>query len=81
MKNKIFNTAFENMLRMLLLLSIQNKYINSDRIVALDFICIYGKKCKILDYNLHGNNEFGFAEFSNKRKIINDAISLAVKKI
>lgn len=52
---------------------------NVDRLAALDFICIYGKKCKVLDKNLHGDNEFGFAEFANKRKKITEAIKLSVR--
>lgn len=52
---------------------------NVDRLVALDFICIYGKKCKVLDKNLHGDNEFGFAEFANKREKITEAIKLSVR--
>lgn len=79
MKNKVFNTTFENMLRILLLMSVLGKPVNADRLTALDFICIYGKKCKILDKNLHGDNEFGFAEFTNKREKIAEAIKLAVK--
>ena len=70
MKNKVFNTTFENMLRILLLMGVLNAPANSDRLTALDFICIYGNKCKVLDSNLHGNNEFGFAEFANKREKI-----------
>lgn len=46
---------------------------------VLDFICIYGKKCKVLDKNLHGDNEFGFAEFINKREKITEAIKLSIK--
>lgn len=64
MKNKVFNTTFENMLRILVLMSVLAEPVNSDRLTALDFICIYGKKCKVLDKNLHGDNEFGFAEFT-----------------
>lgn len=79
MKNKVFNTNFENMLRILLLMSVLGKPVNADRLTALDFICIYGKKCRILDKNLHGDNEFGFAEFTNKREKIAEAIKLAVK--
>lgn len=52
---------------------------NVDRLAALDFICIYGKKCKVLDKNLHGDNEFGFAEFANKREKITEAIKLSVR--
>lgn len=79
MRDKIFNTTFENMLRVLLLLNTAGQVMNSDRIVALDFICIYGKKFEVLDKNLHGDNEFGFSEFAIKREKINAAIKLGVK--
>ncbi len=78
MKNKIFNTTFENMLRVLLMMDAIGEQINIDRLTALDFISIYGKKCKVLDKNLHGDNEFGFAEFANKRERITEAVKLAV---
>ena len=65
------------MLRILLLMGVLNAPANSDRLTALDFICIYGNKCKVLDSNLHGNNEFGFAEFANKREKIAEAIKRA----
>ena len=74
MRNKIFNTPFENMLRILLLSATMKKPANVDRLVALDFICIFGKKCKVLDKNLHGDNEFGFSEFTTKRERISEAI-------
>ena len=67
------------MLRLLLLVDTLNGPANSDRLAALDFICIYGKKCKILDRNLHGDNAFGFAEFANKREKITEAIKLSVR--
>jgi len=79
MKSRVFNTVFENMLRVFLLMDVINKPMNVDRITALDFICIYGKKCKVLDKNLHGDNEFGFAEFANKREKITEAINLSVR--
>jgi len=79
MKNRVFNTVFENMLRVLLLFKVLEKPVNIDRITALDFICIYGKKCKVLDKNLHGDNEFGFAEFANKREKKTEAIKLSVR--
>ena len=56
-----------------------NSPANVDRLAALDFICIYGKKCKVLDKNLHGDNEFGFAEFANKREKITEAVKLSVR--
>lgn len=79
MRNKVFNTTFENMLRILLLIDTVSVPVNSDRLAALDFICIYGKKCKVLDSNLHGDNEFGFAEFANKREKVTEAIKLSVR--
>lgn len=79
MRNKVFNTVFENMLRLLLLMDTLSVSANVDRLAALDFICIYGKKCKVLDKNLHGDNEFGFAEFANKREKITEAIKLSVR--
>ncbi len=75
----MFNTVFENMLRVLLLADTLGAPANVDRLAALDFICIYGKKCKVLDKNLHGDNEFGFAEFANKREKITEAIKLSVR--
>ena len=78
MKYKIFNTAFENMLRVLLMMDVIGMQTNIDRLTALDFISIYGKKCKLLDKNLHGDNEFGFAEFANKRERIIEAVKIAV---
>lgn len=79
MRSKVFNTVFENMLRVLLLAYTLDTPANVDRLAALDFICIYGKKCKVLDKNLHGDNEFGFAEFANKREKITEAIKLSVR--
>ena len=72
MRNGVFNTIFENMLRILLLIDTMNVPANADRIAALDFICIYGKKCKVLDKNLHGDNKFGFSEFANKQRKITE---------
>ena len=65
MKNKVFNTTFENMLRILILMGVLVKPVNLDRLTALDFICIYGKKCKVL--------------VTNKREKITEAIKLSVK--
>ncbi len=79
MRSKVFNTTFENMLRLLLLADTLNTPANVDRLAALDFICIYGKKCKVLEKNLHGDNEFGFAEFANKREKISEAAKLSVR--
>ena len=67
------------MLRILLLADAADKPLNVDRLAALDFICIFGKKCRVLDKNLHGDNEFGFSEFTIKRERIAEAVKIAVK--
>lgn len=79
MRSNVFNTTFENMLRVLLLTDTLNIPVNADRLAALDFICIYGKMCKVLDKNLHGDNDFGFAEFASKREKITEALKLSVR--
>ena len=66
-------------MRVLLLTDTLTIPVNVDRLAALDFMCIYGKKCKVLDKNLHGDNEFGFAEFTNKREKIAEAVKLSVR--
>lgn len=78
MQSDIFDTPFENMLRVLLLLSEAPNRPNVDRIAAIDFISIYGKSFGMLDSDLHGVNRFNFAEFTRKREMISKAIDLAV---
>lgn len=46
---------------------------NLDRITAYDFITIYSKYFGISDVNLHGDNNFGFSEFSAKRTVVQEA--------
>lgn len=67
------------MLRILLFADVIGIPMNVDRLAALDFICIFGKKCCVLDKNLHGDNEFGFSEFTTKRERITEALKIAVK--
>lgn len=78
MQSDIFDTPFENMLRVLLLLSEAPNRPNVDKIAAIDFISIYGKSFGMLDNDLHGVNRFNFAEFTHKRGMISKAIDLAV---
>ena len=71
---KIFNTIFENSLRVLLLLSADNKSKNADMISALDFIAIYNNTLGIGEKDLHGQNPFAFCEYTSRREIINASI-------
>ena len=79
MPTKIFNTSFENMLRVLLLLDCEKTPLSADRITYIDFICLYGKDYDVLEQNINGDNRFGLAEFTNKTLVIKEAISKAVR--
>ena len=45
-----------------------------DRIAALDFISIYGKDFGVSEYNLHGDNDYRFSEYTSKREIVSQAL-------
>lgn len=77
--NKVFNSNLELSLRILLILySDENSGKNLDWIVTADFITIYAKDFDISDSNLHGNNEFSFAEYATHRSLAQDAIKALV---
>ncbi|MBZ9633324.1 hypothetical protein G9F70_003365 [Clostridium sp. FP1] len=70
-------------LRTLLILYVDgNNGKNLDSIVTADFINIYAKDFGISDTNLHGNNEFSFAEYAARRSQVQDAIkSLVIDRL
>lgn len=70
----VFNTSFEVSLRMLIILNTVQTRLSIDRITALDFIAIYGKDFGVSEYNLHGDNDFKFGEYTSKREIISQAV-------
>lgn len=76
--NKVFNTPFENSLRVLLLLSIyDDEAITIDMITSLDFIAVNGKTLGISDFDLHGKNAFSLCEYASRRELI----SIAIKEL
>lgn len=40
----------------------------------MDFIAIYGKDFGVSEYNLHGDNDYRFSEYTSKREIVSQAI-------
>ena len=72
--NNIFNTSFEVSLRILIILNTVQTRLSIDRITALDFISIYGKDFGSSEYNLHGDNDYRFSEYTSKRKIVSQAL-------
>ena len=80
-KNKeVFNTVFEMELRIMLLMSsVPELFFSSTRILAFDFINCYAKVFGIALENLHGNNDFMYAEMAGRRSLITEAIKKLVR--
>ena len=81
MSNKLFNSPFEMMLRVVLLLSQDNKnYYSVDRIVLLDFVSCYAADFQLPYSNLHGTNNYKFGELANRRQLVREAIRILVTR-
>lgn len=77
--NELFNTPFETGLRAMLILYSTNSYgMTIDRIVAYDFMTIYGGDLGISNINLHGINHFNFSELASKRAICSEGLKMFV---
>ena len=63
---RIFNSEFENELRLILLIDAFKKPQNADKIYVADFIVTYG----ITNHNLNGENVYKFSEFISRRPLV-----------
>lgn len=72
--NRIFNTSFENSLRVLILLSTIKTSFTVDKITAWDFIAVNGKSFGLTATDLHGENSFTMCEYTARRELISIAI-------
>ncbi|MCC0645661.1 hypothetical protein KGF41_15465 [Clostridioides sp. ZZV14-6150] len=70
MMTTIFNSTFENVLRLTILIDTFKGSQTEDMLYAIDFIAQYGVAFNISDKNLHGENPFMFSEFATRKKII-----------
>ncbi len=75
---KIFNTVFENSIRVLLILHTHKKPISCDMLSIIDFMTIYGKTLGIAEIDLNGYNSFAFCEYTVRRAIIKDSVKSLV---
>lgn len=75
---KLFNSEYEIRLRMLLLLKVSDKPLSADKITALDFIAVYGADFDTGGDNIHGNSPYRFAEITNRRAMVSEAIKTNV---
>lgn len=78
MMNKLFNSEYEIRLRMLLLLYVVRRPLSVDKITSLDFISVYGKDFEIGGNNIHGSSPYRFAEITNRRAMVSEAIKTNV---
>lgn len=72
--SNLFNSSFEVSLRMLIILNTVQTKLSIERITALDFISIYGKDFGVSEYNLQGDNDYRFGEYSSRREIASKAL-------
>ena len=77
MPNKLFNTTFENALRLLILLDVFDYPQTLDMLYAVDFMAAYGATFNITPSNLNGDNQYKFSEFASRR----EAVKLALKEL
>lgn len=78
MTNKLFNSAFENSLRILLLLAEFNCGQSLDKIYATDFMVSYGATFGVSESDLNGDNQYKFSEFASRREIVRQALKQLV---
>lgn len=78
--NSIFNSPAEVSMRLLIILSMNNRGKDIDTLTAVDFISTYSKDFKINDYNLHGDNSYNFSGFASRRLLIQKSLSLLLEK-
>ena len=78
MMNKLFNSVFENSLRILLLLAEFDCGQSLDKIYATDFMVSYGATFGVSESDLNGDNQYKFSEFASRREIVRQALKQLV---
>lgn len=76
--DKLFNSTFENSLRLLILLDEYDLPKSLDMLYAVDFMTLYGASFGITDQNLNGDNEYKFSVFASHRESIQEALKALV---
>lgn len=78
MIKKIFNTTFENALRLNILLDVFAMPEKLEKLYVVDFMAQYGAAFEISDNNLNGDNPYMFSEFTARRETTKDALKYLV---
>ena len=81
MKQKLYNSKFEILPRLMLLTSFdQEKTYTEDQMIAYDFMTIYSGEFLRQGRNLHGDNGFKYSEFAARKQAVSGAIKELVRK-
>ena len=76
--DRVFNTAFETSLRILLLLDVSDIDLDEQTIRAADFIATYGKEFELSDDSPNGDNPYMYCELAARKSLTNEAMKLLV---
>lgn len=74
MMNKLFNSVFENALRLIILLDEFNSKQSLDMIYVADFMVSYGLTFDVSEVELNGDNKYKFSEFASRRETVRIAL-------
>lgn len=78
--DKVFNTAFETSLRLLILLDVSGEDMDVENIQAADFMATYGKEFSIANNSANGDNPYMFCELAVRKSLIESALKLLVAR-
>lgn len=74
MMSKLFNSVFENSLRLILLLDAFPSAQSLDMLYAADFMVSYGATFGVADNDLNGENQYKFSEFASRREVVRSSL-------
>ena len=72
--DRLFNSTFENSLRLLILLYEYDLPQTLDMLYAVDFMTLYSEAFGLAEGNLNGDNDYKFSEFASQRERVREAL-------
>lgn len=72
--NRLFNSNFENSLRLLILMDEFVMPKSVDMLYAADFMSAYGATFQLSQVDLNGENPYKFSEFASRRGVVREAL-------
>lgn len=77
MTERLFNSTFENSLRLIILIDVIQEAVNFDMLYCLDFMTSYSTAFGVGDEDLNGDNLYKYSEFPSRRV----AVRMALKEL